>query len=389
MTAVLWTWLVGYLVVRFKGPHVEKMLSAAARNGITLWGIQRLTTDIVVARLTVRQFRQLRPILRDYGVSAAVFERQGFPFIFAQLKRRLFFIIGLVVVSAVIIYLSSFVWFIEVTGSEGIPTDHILDVAVAHGLYSGLPKRAVNAPVLEAALLTRFPELAWVNVRVEGTRAVIEVVERQEDEYDPNIIGDIVAAFGGVVTDVFVARGTALVRPGDIVEPGDILISGTYYDFRGRRQEGRAQGKVLARIWREAFAEAALFEDYQLETGKTSTQWRLKLGRIIIPLGPGSRFDAYRTDERAWQLKVGTIGLPIQFMRRTFHEIEYERRYLPQRLVEERAQEAAWAILEQQGVDRSKVEEVHISTIPVPDAEAVRVNVAVRLEQNIGEFQEQ
>ena len=111
------------------------------------------------------------------------------------------------------------------------------------------------------------------------------------------------------------------------------------------------------------------------------------MGKIMIPLGPGSRFDAYRTDERVWQLKIGTIGLPIQFVRRTFHEVEYERRYLPQHLVEEKAREAAWSVLERQGVDRTKAEEVHISTVPVPDAEAVRVIVAVRLEQNIGEFQ--
>lgn len=387
MTAVLWTWFVGYLVVRFKGPNVERVLNAAAQNGIVLWRIERLTTDIVVARLTVQQFKELRPILREFRVGAAVFERQGFPFILAELKRRLFFIVGLAAVSVMILYLSSFVWFIEVIGSEDIPADHILDVAVTNGLYSGLPKTAVNTAALEAALLSNFPDLAWANVRVEGTRAIIEVVERQKDEYDPSVIGDIIAAFGGVVTDVFVARGTALVHPGDVVEPGDVLISGTYYDTRGQRQQGRAQGKVLAKIWREAFAETALFEDYQLETGQTSTQWRLKLGKIMIPLGPGSRFDAYRTDERVWQLKIGTIGLPIQFVRRTFHEVEYERRYLPQHLVEEKAREAAWSVLERQGVDRTKAEEVHISTVPVPDAEAVRVIVAVRLEQNIGEFQ--
>ena len=93
-----------------------------------------------------------------------------------------------------ILYLSSFVWFIEVIGSEDIPADHILDVAVTNGLYSGLPKTAVNTAALEAALLSNFPDLAWANVRVEGTCAIIEVVERQKDEYDPSVIGDIIAA---------------------------------------------------------------------------------------------------------------------------------------------------------------------------------------------------
>ena len=85
MTAVLWTWFVGYLVVRFKGPNVERVLNAAAQNGIVLWRIERLTTDIVVAP-TVQQFKELRPILREFRVGAAVFERQGFLFILRSLS---------------------------------------------------------------------------------------------------------------------------------------------------------------------------------------------------------------------------------------------------------------------------------------------------------------
>ena len=87
MTAVLWTWLVGYLVVRFKGLMLRKCLVPRSKWDHS-WGIQRLTTDIVVARLTVRQFRQLRPIC-DYGVSAAVLSN-GRDFRLFYKQRRLF-----------------------------------------------------------------------------------------------------------------------------------------------------------------------------------------------------------------------------------------------------------------------------------------------------------
>ena len=36
MTGSVWTWLIGYLVVRFKGLEVERALNAASQAGIPL-----------------------------------------------------------------------------------------------------------------------------------------------------------------------------------------------------------------------------------------------------------------------------------------------------------------------------------------------------------------
>ena len=141
----------------------------------------------------MRHFRRLRPILRTYGVGAAIFERQGLPFVLNRLRKRLFFIVGLLVVSLGILYLSSFVWFIEVTGSDRIRADEILNAAVAHGLFSGLPRRALNEAALEAALMSQFPSLAREYPR--RGRAVIEVWNGSLP-VRPKSVGDIVALFG-------------------------------------------------------------------------------------------------------------------------------------------------------------------------------------------------
>ena len=388
MTGALWTWLQGYLVVRFRGPRVEEVLNAAVEQGISVSEVERLTSDIVIARLAVRHFRRLRPLLREYGVAAAIFERAGLPFVISGLNRRLFFIVGLLLSGILIVYFSTFVWFIEVTGSSDAAADSILRAAAEAGLYSGLPKQAFDAAALEAVLMARFPELAWVDVRTIGIKAVIEVVERQPDEYDPNLVGDIVARFGGTITDVFVARGTAQVRPGDVVQPGDVLISGTYYDRWGRRQQGRAQGAVWARVVRESFAEAPLYESFQIETGRFHRQWRLEIGSLAVPLGRRPPFRAYRTQDRIWQLKLGPISLPVRFRLRTYSELDYEERHVPRQAAEERALEEAWRKLEMEGADRTKAARVQVTTLDVPDAAAVRVMLSVQLEQNIGEFRE-
>ena len=145
---------------------------------------------------------------------------------------------------------------------------------------------------------------------------------------------------------------------------------------------------VLARIWRESYAEAALWESYQVNTGRIKSQFRVKLGGWVIPLGPASSFDAYSTSDRTWQLKIGDVKLPVQFIKREFQEIQYERRFIPREMAEELALEEAWRKLEQDGVSRDSVSQTQITTVNIPDAEGIRVILKVELEQNIGEFQE-
>ena len=69
--------------------------------------------------------------------------------------------------------------------------------------------------------------------------AIIEVVERQKDEYDPSVLG-ISSPLWRSGYRCFVARELPSFIQAIMVEPGDVLISGTYYDTRGQRQQGRS-----------------------------------------------------------------------------------------------------------------------------------------------------
>ena len=93
--------------------------------------------------------------------------------------------------------------------------------------------------------------------------------------------------------------------------------------------------------------------------------------RYLVPLGPSKPFQAYRTQDRLWQLKLGKISLPVQFVQRTFFEVEHETWFLHRSAAAERALEEAWRKLEADGVDRSKTSQVQVATVDVPDAEAV------------------
>ena len=81
----------------FGGPFsrtADENVDHASRHGIKFWGIERLTTDIMIGRIGVQQFKTVRPLLWNQGVSAAILDRRGLPFAFHKLGQRVFSSLG-------------------------------------------------------------------------------------------------------------------------------------------------------------------------------------------------------------------------------------------------------------------------------------------------------
>ena len=71
----------------------------------------------------------------------------------------------------VVLYLSSFIWFIEINGNEQLPTIEIVNLALDEGLHVGQRRRDFSAKSLESKLLAHFDSLAWVGVSLQGTKS--------------------------------------------------------------------------------------------------------------------------------------------------------------------------------------------------------------------------
>ena len=191
------------------------------------------------------------------------------------------------------IYLSSFVWFIQVFGNETLAVEVIKAAVEKTGLRAGVPRGAVDARRIEQQLLEDLPQLTWVQLRNQGIKVEIHVREREAPELAAQGAGHIYAKRDGLVTELLILRGTAQVREGDTVRRDELLISGMYYDPQGRRQFGAAQGIVKARVWYQAVGEASLVRWQPEKTGAVSyTHLDVYKRQPLFPAGrnPGGAF---------------------------------------------------------------------------------------------------
>lgn len=386
MTSWLWMWWQGYVTIRLRGPGLERILNKAADAGVLLTNVERLTPDVIIIRLQAREFRLLRPLLRGTHINVSILDRHGVPFLLRKIKLRTFLIVGLVLSLAFVVYLSNFVWIIEVFGNETVATSSLKIAVEDMGLQAGVPKSAINARQIEGELLQRFPDLAFAQVIIKGVKVELLLVERDGVDVFQAEGGHVYAKRDGIVTELLVLKGTPEVNEGETVRQDDLLISGVYYDQHGRKQFGAAQGIIKARVWYQAVGEASLVRWEPVKTGRIHRQYALTIGPLRIPVGRSYSEETHLKNTRDWHLSLGSAMVPLSFSKTVYEQVDYVSVAVPDAEAEREAYLMAWESLLSQGILEENVLEEKTKVDLMPDADGIRITVQVEVLEDIGQF---
>jgi len=355
-------YIIGYLVLRVEGQNPERLVNLAIQDGVPVWRIEA-GRHLLRMCVPVGHFKGLRHLARRARVMVHVEERRGLPFAVRRLLRRQGLVVGGLLFLAGLYALSSCIWTIEVTGLETLPPDVVLRGAADLGLRPGVLKRSIDPRRIENGLILNVRELSWAGLEIHGTRAVLEVVEKAlpPAEIPATTPAHVVAAKGGLVTEVIALRGVALVRRGQTVSPGQILISGII-GLSAEEQLGlveprklpgglpprtalvHALGVVRARVWYRGHGEATLEQQLRVRTGRTATRILIKIGgQEIIVKGQGDvPFAEYDQETVRRSLLIWrNINIPVEVKMTTFYEVQLVPKSVPPEVAEQEARESA------------------------------------------------
>lgn len=149
-----------------------------------------------------------------------------------------------------IIVLSSFVWDIRVEGETEASEEFVEAALQDSGFYIGKIWALCDLGKIETELLSSNPRFSWININRRGTVAYVVVSDNknpEDDTYTPNGYANIVAADDCVIEEIRVVRGKAMVKKGDVVKAGDLLICG----IESSENSGElcyAEGEVIGRM---------------------------------------------------------------------------------------------------------------------------------------------
>lgn len=221
--------LRGYLRIRVWGYSPERFMNLCCNHNILLWDIEKCSEDSYHMNISLNGYFQIRPFVRKTGTKVAVLSKFGLPFFIPHLKLHSFFLIGIVGTFLFLFWTTGYVWKIEMTGNNELQTKELMDFLEEKDIKIGSKKNIVQVEELEKAIRTEFPNITWTSVQLEGTKLWIQIKENDKIltvEEKTKKASDLVAEKDGIVTSIITRNGVPMVKAGDEVKAGDILVSG-------------------------------------------------------------------------------------------------------------------------------------------------------------------
>ncbi|MDE7436265.1 MAG: sporulation protein YqfD [Lachnospiraceae bacterium] len=255
--------LGGYLLVELTGYAPERFLNLCSNHDILIWDLSK-AEDGYRFRVSVRAFYSLKPYLTKTGTRIRIVERSGLPFWMHRYRKRKFFFAGAFLAVALLFFLSCFIWNVDIAGNSAVTDDMILAFLEEEACGSGQWKSRIDCEQLESDLRKEFPNIIWASVRISGTKMTIDIKEnlipnRQEEPAEVTYTAsDLIADKSGVVDTIVTRSGTPLVKEGDTVEAGTVLVS-------GRIDISNDSGDVIGYQYCNADADIMLRTDYAYE----------------------------------------------------------------------------------------------------------------------------
>ncbi len=270
------------------------------------------------------QKEQIAVDFRRIGDTVMLFEtnRRNLPILFDILTRKcytyrvitpqpanMWYRVGLligVVCSVVLLWVAAqFCWGVRVMATSGEIEASIRQVLDEKG-YNGDAWHDIDCDAVEREILSAVPSVSMVSVSRRGAYLIVNT-----SPSTPPIISEpkgdnsagIFATRAGVVSRIFVANGTALVRAGDAVTVGQILVAPYVLDAAGEQVPSEVSADVYLFVWENSCVE---FDPEGVEYGRT--------GRVV---------SAMRTIFGGTILSQNEVTVPFEH-----YEIEVTSEYL-------------------------------------------------------------
>lgn len=313
------------VTVRICGGGREKFLNLCSERGLR---VSNVTSDDFAVTFSVkaRDFKKMRPCVRKSGVRLKIVRKRGMGIYLKKRRRRYGFFLGTVAAALFFAYLTSCIWVIDIRGNETVSGKTILNSLEKHGLHVGCIRFGHDLKKLQNEVLIDLDSLAWMWVYQDGTKAIVEVREKGEASQivDDGAVYNIVAAESGRISKIIAKSGQRVAQEGDVVNEGDLLISGVSSTaFRGNRYI-HSDGYVFAETWRTKSGEYNHTKITHSFSGEKTLKKRLMIfgHEIKLFFNDKPEYEYYEKFTKIKNIKIfNNIYLPMTFTTDTFCEI--------------------------------------------------------------------
>lgn len=323
---ILFNFLLGYKIVEIEGYFVEKFLNSSLKDNLFLWNLKRRSATVLRVNVADSDFCKLKNIVNKNQCLLKVISSRGIPNIYQRYKKRRYLIYASIVFIFFIFSISRFVWNIEVVGNSRLSKEDIISLVENDGLKIGKYKGKIDTEKIIKKIRSEREDISWIGIELKGTNAIVKIVETEEKPMvvDENDFCNIVAKKDGIISKISAQNGTIMVKDGDEVKQGQILIAGWMEGLYTGKYLVHSNGKVEAIIKYSQSEKIYKKETVRKRTERKENKFSIKVKNFQINLFKTlSKFEKYDTIDSVKNIQLSpNFYIPINFVKYTNFEVE-------------------------------------------------------------------
>lgn len=305
--------LRGYYTITVEGIGSEKFLNHIIRNNINIYNVIRINNVKIQFQIDRQDFRQFKNIYRGNNFDVKIKQSTGIPFI----AKRIYKYKGMVICAVISLFLlmmtSQFVTDIYIQTPEGIKEEEVRKELYQAGLKPGLYKKNIQRKEIREYIMKKFDDVAYVSINVSGTNVFVNITKKAEtlESTEESNYCNIIAQKSGIIEKVIARSGNSVVNVGDIIQKGDMLITG-------------ANSKSIPEVWASTFYEvkksASYIETQSEKTGEKKNVYTLSFYDKSYTIRRNIKYDNYIIENKEHKLSIKDYTFPVKIGVSTFYE---------------------------------------------------------------------
>ena len=315
----------GVYTVETKGRFPERVLNIASVSGIYLRNVRRKDEETLTFSIGKKAYEKLSQTEIE-GVSLTLTNCYGFPVFFKKHKKRIMLLLLPVLFIISSFVFSLFVWRVEITGGDKILQQQVLESISQKGVHFGALKHKIDQYNIKRTSIMEIDDLSWLWVDIRGTTAKVKIEKRTpKPEMIPiNEPSDVVSLYGGMIEKMQVYCGIPLMKEGDVVEKGQVVVTGV---FRSENENiptyyHHATANITVRFIEEKTVIIPKTTIKKVPTGKKKSVFgvKFKKNQINFSLNSGISYAEYDKIEKKYALPL----IPLAFIKTEYHQAKVE-----------------------------------------------------------------
>ena len=311
-----------YTVIEIEFSKLKSFCTAVSQKNITVYKVRRKGKSVFIS-IDIKDEKSVFAILNELCYNYKIVAKYGYGNNLKKLSKRPGLVFGLIISIVMCFFFSNTVLDIRYVGEASLHRQEVSAILEELGIKKGMFTFFLDTETIENAV-TKVDGISFGQVQLKGSVLFVGG-QKQLDEPDIEDTTDyspIVAQCNGIITRVVVQSGTALVKQGQTVKAGDVLIAPYTVSQQGEETVFNpcyAKGDVYAKVY---YSQSSIFYPEIITQERTGNKKTFTDIAIFGKTLSGKKEIPFENFESVVSVTKSKSIIPFEIITTTYYETQ-------------------------------------------------------------------